>query len=379
MPYIRSVTLSKDPLIIDQEFKIKIKVRNVESSMQVVIYFDDSVFPAKTVNVGPDLLDTEVTVSKDDWGTKINLKCGVHTMRADLVKYGEVYDILSQNVDVGNVPIMVLDPARPNPGQSLKISFTDRDTGEVLKNIHVTITDTDWNTENKDTGSTGYLIYTPSKPGKYELEITETKYCGEMYFYAKRNITLDGPKPERPMVGDMITINVPSSDIGLNVYDSNGDFYLSARTSITGVINFTINDPSEYLLVIGDSSTRYWGVNKTLTVSEKTTTTSSSTTSSSTITSTTTIATSTTTSTTTTTNTTTTTTITSQNSECDSNSDCPSDSVRYECQNGDVYQIEKDYSCESHKCVRETRENLFDACKSDEVCVEGERYCQVKV
>jgi len=266
-PYIKSVTLSKDPVIVDQEFKIKIKVRNVESSMQVVIYFDDSVFPAKTVNVGPDLLDTEAVVYKDEWGVKVDLKCGVHTLRAYLVKFGEVYDTLTDEFDVGNVPIMVLDPARPNPGKSMKISFTDRDTGDVLKNLDVTITDTEKNTENKDTDSAGYLIYTPSKPGKYELEITETKYCGEMYFYAKRNITLDGPKPESPMAGDMITIAVPSSDISLKVYDSNEDFYLAARTSITGAINFTISDPGEYLLVIGETSTRYWGINKTLTVS----------------------------------------------------------------------------------------------------------------
>lgn len=271
-PYIRSVSFSKDPLIMDQTFDITVKVRNVETSMQVLIYLDEDVLPFKAINVGPDTDEAEVEVLKEDWGVKLNLKCGTHTLKADLVKFGQIYDTLTMDFDVGNVPLIEFSPVRPTPGNEVKVYLKDRETGDPINQLKVTISfqGEEKGTETYSTESAGYFKFTPNKPGKYKL-IVETKkaYCGEMYFYAKRNMLIDGPRPANPMVGDMITIAVPSGDIGVRVYDPNGDFYLAARTLITGAVNFTINDPGQYTLVIGDTSTRYWGINKTINVSSR--------------------------------------------------------------------------------------------------------------
>ncbi|MFH1125542.1 MAG: hypothetical protein V1703_00310 [Candidatus Altiarchaeota archaeon] len=271
-PYIRSVSFSKEPLIPDQSFDITVKVRNVETSMEVWIYLDEDTFPYKKVNVGVDSQEPEISVPKDDWGVKINLQCGTHTLRADLVKSGQVYDSYTLDFNVGNVPLITLVPARPISGNEVKILLQDRETEDPLKSLRAVISfqgeDQEPSTHNTDTA--GYILYTPSKPGKYKLLIeTKKQYCGEMFFYAKRNMLVDGPKPANPMVGDMITLAVPAGDIGVRIYDSNGDFYLAARTMITGAVNFTINDPGKYTLVIGEGSSRYWSINKTLNVSSR--------------------------------------------------------------------------------------------------------------
>jgi hypothetical protein len=271
-PYIRSVDFSKDPVIPDQNFDIKVKVRNVDSSMEVWIYVDEETMPFKRINVGPTTEEASVDVLKDDWGVKFNWKCGTHTLKADLVKSGRVYHTLYMEFNVGNVPLIEFQPARPIPGSEVKVYLKDRESGDSISQLKVEISfqgeDREPSSYNTDTA--GYFKFTPSKPGRYKMAIDVKKgYCGEMYFYAKRNMLVDGPHPENPMVDDMITVAVPSGDIGVRVYKANGDFYLAARTLITGAVNFTINDPGDYKLVIGDTSTRYWGINKSITVSAR--------------------------------------------------------------------------------------------------------------
>jgi hypothetical protein len=276
-PYIRSVSFSKDPLILDQAFDIRAKVRNVESSMEVWVYLDyDSTnpnnLPYKKLVVGPDSEDVSITIPKEDWGVKLNLKCGTHSLKADLVKSGQVYDSFNADFNVGNVPLIIFDPARPLPGSNVKIYFKDPETEDPLTQLKVDIAfqGEERSPETLGTDSAGFINYNPTKPGKYKLTVqTKKEYCGEMYFYAKRNMLVDGPKPANPLVGDMITIAVPSGDIGVKVYDSIGDLYLAARTMITGAVNFTITDPGQYTLVMGETSTRYWSLNKTVNVSAR--------------------------------------------------------------------------------------------------------------
>jgi len=266
------VEFSDDPIVPERDFDIEVKVRNIENSMEVWIYFDDDTLPFKKVNVGPDLEETKVSVPKDDWGVKLNLNCGTHTLKADLVRFGQVYDTIYEDFNVGDVPMIVFEPERPLPGEDVKIYFKDRDTEDIIKNLKVTITYMTGERESisLSTQSAGYVVFEPSRPGKYKIAIdTKKTYCGEMYFYAKRTMLVDGPHPADPLVGDMISIAVPASDIGVKAYDSNGDLYLTARTLITGAVNFTINDAGTYNLVIGETSTRYWGINKTLVVSSR--------------------------------------------------------------------------------------------------------------
>ncbi len=81
---------------------------------------------------------------------------------------------------------------------------------------------------------------------------------------------VDGPHPENPFVGELAQIAVPVG-VGVKIVNSTDDVYLTAFTSISGGANFTINEPGEYTLVIGEISSEYWGMNKTLTVLGKAT------------------------------------------------------------------------------------------------------------
>lgn len=275
-PYIKSVTFSKDPLVLNQLFDVRVRVGSVTSSMNVQIYFDDDQFVFHEISVGSGVDDQTINIPRTDWDEDqqlLNLKCGTHTLTAKLVKDGQVYDTLIKDFNVGNVPIIKFDPERPNPGSSVKVYLLDS-TGDPLTQMKVSITyqGEDKRSETYNTDTAGYFIFTPSsqQAGRYKLVVeTKKEYCGEMYFYVKRNPLIDGPNPKNPTVGDMITVAVPSGDMGVKVYDSSGDFYLAARTLITGAVNFTISDPGDYTLVIGEGSARYWSVNRTLTVAPR--------------------------------------------------------------------------------------------------------------
>ncbi|MDD5112362.1 MAG: hypothetical protein PHG85_07450, partial [Candidatus Altiarchaeota archaeon] len=278
-PYIKSVKFSPDPLEIDDNFKITIKVGKVTSSTEVTLYLDDNIIPFKKVNIGAEDESVEISIKKEDWADNqqlINIKCGTHSMKVDLTRAGfgtsDLFDTQTLDFDVGNVPILAFDPASPVPGKDVKVMFKDAAGDLLTDQIRVVISyrkNLDTITENKDTGNAGYFTYNPPQPGEYKISVQPNKYnyCGELKFYAKRIPLIDGPHPPNPVVGEMITMAVPAGDIGVKVYDSNGDFYLAARTMITGGVNFTINDAGSYLLVIGELSARHWGVNKTLNVS----------------------------------------------------------------------------------------------------------------
>jgi hypothetical protein len=69
-------------------------------------------------------------------------------------------------------------------------------------------------------------------------------------------------------VGELITMAVPMG-VEVKVVDSEGDPYLLGFTTIGGGVNLTINKSGDYTLVIGELSSKYWGVNKSITVTDK--------------------------------------------------------------------------------------------------------------
>jgi len=115
---------------------------------------------------------------------------------------------------------------------------------------------------------TGKIDYYSRDTGEYQLVISDSEYCGELFFYVKRPLYYDGPTPKEPIAGDLITMAVPAG-VGVRVYDANGSLYLTPPTSITGGVNYTINEPGNYTVVIGDKNSVYGSANISLYVSAK--------------------------------------------------------------------------------------------------------------
>ena len=50
--------------------------------------------------------------------------------------------------------------------------------------------------------------------------------------------------------------------------------------------------------------------------------------------------------------------------------------IQYLCREGDLYKVWFHFWCENHVCVKKSDSEFQDACKINEICVEGKQYCQ---
>jgi len=262
------IDLEVDPTSprLNKAFKLVAKLSGETCNMYLIFSVDDVNFSSITPGC-----DREEVESKDwNWDTR-SLECGIHTAKAELVNIGdgEVVSSLSMDLVLGNPPNISVSPERPIPKKPLTITITDTD-GTAIKNLNVELYN---ERENKKelieaTNASGQTIFKPSTSGEYKLSITGTKYCGTKRFWVKSNLTIDGPHPENPVVGDQISLAVPMG-IGVKYMDSEGNVY--PQRTISGGVNFTINTPGTYTLIIGELSMDYWGINKTLVVSDRST------------------------------------------------------------------------------------------------------------
>jgi hypothetical protein len=238
-------------------------------------YLDDFMF--RRVNIPCDIssVSADFDMRRDEWELN-RIKCGPQKVTFEVLTSAEVSLGINETVDlsVGKLPEIRFEPEMPTPGRSVKMYLRDPETGRVLGNVDLRIRDIYGGTPitGKTSNSDGGFTFTPTVAGEYRVAFNENKQtdiCGERVFYVKRPIMVDGPRPENPVVDEMIQLAVPTGgDIGIRVYDESGGLHRIIPVAYNGGANFTLGQAGTYTLVIG-SSTKYWDINKTVEVSDR--------------------------------------------------------------------------------------------------------------
>ena len=249
------------------EFKVKVRVKETQYSKKVVFYLDDKEFCSK--NVGGD----EIFIYSDTWDLSENpLDCGIHKVRVEIRKMtNELLDEEEITFTIGNVPSLSIIPEKPILGDHVILKFTDSETNESIKGLEVKIyyaKDGISSAKRKRTLSNGEIMYLPMKIGEYKVVVLDDYYCGKFSFWVKKNMIVDGPHPSNPVVGQLISLVVPPG-VGVKILDSEGGIYKRCYTGVGGGVNFTIEDPGNYTIVVGELSAEYWGTKIPLRVYEK--------------------------------------------------------------------------------------------------------------
>ncbi|MFH1404424.1 MAG: hypothetical protein ABIH11_09165 [Candidatus Altiarchaeota archaeon] len=265
---LKELTIDKDPIEYGKKFTLTAEISGEAVGVNAKFYIDEINYGPKVGKIDEDKIEGEWVL--DNWD-RYTLKCGPHKARVELfTSSGELIDNESMGVDIGNVPKILFEPAAPLVNKDVRITLIDKKSNSQIPTVDVEVRH-----PQMDTISTrafnGVLKFKPDNTGKHTLHIDDSEYCGDLEFYAKKEMIVDGPRPESPVVGEMVVIAFPAnSDIGTKIFDSGGKVYAVVRgNTIAGYANFTISEPGEYILTLGDISTRYWGVNKTLIVRDK--------------------------------------------------------------------------------------------------------------
>lgn len=264
---IEDVTVSDDPVKSGSPFYVTVDLSGDTCNSKVAFYLNDEKMQEKNV-VG---CSKEVIWEYDDqdWDAR-ELQCGQYNVTVVLTGSGGVsIENQSTVLNIGNMPNITITPDQPIVNNDVTITVTDRETGDPLKDFKIEVyIVNEVRTVKLTTNNQGKAKYKPRSYGRYEIRVEKRSYCGVASFTAKRKLTVDGPHPDNPVVGELITIAVPSS-VGVKVLYENGSMYLGATTTIGGGANFTINKSGTYVVSIGELNSRYWAINKTLTVYDR--------------------------------------------------------------------------------------------------------------
>ncbi len=199
-----------------------------------------------------------------------DFSCGMHKITVELSKDNQILSNSSRDISFGNLPIITVSTDPKDP-LVVTINFKDNASGAPLQYLKVNIYNVRKGASSADWYSTdpeGNISFSSRDTGQYTLTIDDSDYCGNVSFYLKRPLYTDGPFPANPIVGDLISMAVPAG-VGIKVYNSSGELYLIGATSVAGGVNFTINDPGNYTLVIGTENSLYGTKNLSLYVSAK--------------------------------------------------------------------------------------------------------------
>ncbi|MFH1789050.1 MAG: hypothetical protein ABH834_06695, partial [Candidatus Altiarchaeota archaeon] len=261
---LKSIDLSRDDIDVGNKFKIEVEVKYPESNHQIEFFVDDYMFSSRNVGSGTEKMESS------EWNWDVDeLNCGEHVARAELRRGNISLENLSMAFTVGNLPVVSFDPELPQVGKNMIITVMDAGTGNPISGVKADIFNTaSAKTQKITSDSFGRISYHPTDAGKYRMEFSGKDYCGKREFSARKTLIIDGPNPGDPVVGELVSIALPSS-VGVKLYDENGKLYLLAETKIGGGANFTVKDPGTYTIVMGELSSQYWGVNKTIVVSSK--------------------------------------------------------------------------------------------------------------
>lgn len=255
--------------VFDVEVEFKGDVQNTIGKF----YVDGYEFYPKQ-NLGAMSEDDDPTVKAEwdnaDW-ENFHGSCGRYTLWVELwtATESELLDNETIEIDLGNMPLVEFIPARPKEDEEFKTRLTDMETGRVATSVDVEIYNyREGESINRKTDTSGMFSYVPQETGKYRMTFTDKDYCGRFEFYVKDDMIVDGPHPENPVVGENVHMAVKPG-VGVIIMDEDGDIVQKPPSTIDGGVNFTINEGGKYTIVIGNSSTRYWSMNKTVEISDR--------------------------------------------------------------------------------------------------------------
>ncbi|OYT54987.1 MAG: hypothetical protein B6U72_00585 [Candidatus Altiarchaeales archaeon ex4484_2] len=265
--YITDIETDPDEIEPGDSFSVIVELKSTNWAKTVNFYLDDILFDSR--NLGSD----EKKVESIEWDTgDKGTECGPHQLTIQITRRtGEIVENETMKIDVGNVPSLEFYPDKPNPDKTITLKFTDKKTGEGITNANIKITklrDIDDIEYTGKTNAQGEMSFTTSKLGEYRMEMESREHCISRNFWIKKNMLTDGPHPEKPVVGSLISFAVPPG-VGVKVADHTGRIIKTASTSITGGVNFTLNQAGNYTVIIGEISTEYWGKNVSFSVYDK--------------------------------------------------------------------------------------------------------------
>ena len=261
---IWGIDMKPDKLDIDDDFEVTAILWGDTRGMVVKFYVGD--FEFSSINVGADKDEIDSNKWKHD---DKKLKCGPHTVHVELIDGETIVDEIYETISIGNVPTLRITPENPLPSKEVTLDFVDNETGKPLNNLYMDIyriKDGLTSKKHYSANAQGKVILTPKEIGEYKIIVDDSTYCGSWAFPVKKDLIIDGPHPQDPLAGELITLAI-SGAVGAKVLDESGELYTVATTSIGGGVNFTIADAGEYTLILGGLSTRYWGRNITISVS----------------------------------------------------------------------------------------------------------------
>ncbi len=267
--HISRVEVNPEDINPNGDFDVDVVLRGDTCNQILEFYVDDVFFSSKPVGCESD--GEEIT--SEEWDLEDHpLGCGPHTLRVKLLDSRKKrIDDFNTTINIGKILAVAINPAKPQPNKDITLTFRDNETDKPISNLDIVIYSV---REGKSsaiermTDSHGEIIFkvTSSDVGRYELILEDSKYCAVFDFWVKKIMSVDGPHPENPVIGEKITLGVPGS-VGVKYLDPEGDIH--PLRNMGGGINLTINEAGNYTLIMGELSQEFWGVNKTLIVSEK--------------------------------------------------------------------------------------------------------------
>lgn len=267
--YITDVDVNPEVIDPDGKFDVDVMLRGDTCNKILEFYVDDIFFSSKSV--GCEQEGEEIT--SEDWDLEDKpLDCGPHTLRVELLNSRkETIENFTTTINIGTIPVITINPTKPQPNKDITITFRDNETGKAISNLDVliySVREGKVSAIERTTDSNGEIVFkiTSIDIGKYELTIDDREYCAVVNFWIKKIMSVDGPHPGNPVVGEKITLGVPGS-VGVKYRDPEGNMH--PMKNMGGGVNITINEAGNYTLIIGELSQEFWGVNKSLIVSEK--------------------------------------------------------------------------------------------------------------
>ena len=264
--HISDIDVEPDDYEVDKDDEISVDVEfsGTPCNSKVMFFLDDVLFSSKNLNCDTD------DIESGSWDLKEReVDCGTHEIRVELFKSGEKVQTVNQTIRIGRVPEITISPERPLVDKEVIIEFVEED-GTPARNLVVDIywvKDGVGSADDYDTGSDGKLKFTPKETGEYRFTVDDSNYCGSESFYAKKTLIIDGPDPSDPKVGDPVTFAL-SGPVGAKLVRSDGET-TPLYTTISGGVNFTVDEGGTYTLVLGELSTVYWSVNETVVIEDK--------------------------------------------------------------------------------------------------------------
>lgn len=246
-------------------FRISASFSGDTCSYQVRFYIDQKFISSQALSCSRKTAESDIINPARD-----GFNCGPHKIIITVSKDDAVLSNATKDISFGNSPVIEVS-ADPKDPLSVSINFKDNATGMPVQYLETHIYNVRKGSNSAkwySTDSEGNIQFSSRDTGQYKLTIDDSGYCGDTAFYLKKPLYTDGPFPANPIIGDLISMAVPSG-VGLKVYDSSGGLYLIGATSISGGINFTINDPGNYTLVVGEENSLYGTKNLSLYVSGK--------------------------------------------------------------------------------------------------------------